>query len=66
MQTTPDPNKFLESCLWALIDANEDCKLTEVRFIRRDLGTLRAIALLFVLGCERGVYLDPPSSALPC
>jgi len=25
-----DPTKFLESCLWALIDANDDAALTEV------------------------------------
>jgi hypothetical protein len=30
MTTPADPTKFLESCLWALIDANDDAALTQV------------------------------------
>ena len=41
-----DPSKFLESCLWALIDANDDAALTELcrKIVPRVLVALRSDA----------------------
>jgi len=50
---SPDPSKFLESCLWALIDANEDAKLTEVLPPRRPCADARVLAASGRDGHER-------------
>ena len=42
----PDPTAFLESCLWALIEANDDASLTELcrKMVKRVLVALRSDA----------------------